>query len=72
MSFRVRVDEGCEGHGNCYATCPEVFELNEEGYARGLDRAVPDELVSQVQLAVSRCPENAIVLEETSDAIAGN
>jgi ferredoxin len=62
----VRIDaEACMGHGRCYATVPEVFDLDDEGRAELLMITVPPELLRQVQLAVSSCPERAISLIDT-------
>ena len=32
--MRVTVDaDRCEGHARCWAVCPEVFDLDDEGHA---------------------------------------
>jgi ferredoxin len=55
-------DDRCRGHGVCAATCPEVFELADGGYAEVIDPAseVPAEHQGAVLEAVAACPERAI------------
>jgi ferredoxin len=58
---KVSVDvERCAGHGACLATCPEVFDLTDDGYAVVLVDEVPVALEAQVRHAVDHCPEHAI------------
>jgi ferredoxin len=57
----VEVDEDrCAGHGVCWATSPEVFDLNDDGYAVVLLPDVPPELEEKVRTAVKQCPAQAI------------
>ena len=59
--MRVHVDDDrCGGHGNCSATCPEVFELTDDGYAVAVDGDIPAEFEAAVKNAVGNCPERAI------------
>jgi len=62
MTLRVRVDgDLCHGHSRCYDLCPELFDVDDLGYAHEIgDGAVPDALVSKARLAVANCPEQAI------------
>lgn len=64
--MRVRVDsEKCQGHNRCYALAPELFDVDDLGYATELnDGVVPAGLEDKARLAVSNCPEYAITLEE--------
>jgi ferredoxin len=41
-------------------TCPEVFELTDDGYATVRVTEVPAALEDAARLAVARCPERAI------------
>lgn len=64
--MRVRVDsDRCQGHNRCYAIAPELFDVDDYGYAheRG-DGAVPPELEDKARLAVANCPEFAITMVE--------
>ena len=56
----------CQGHNRCYALAPELFDVDDEGYAilrvdrLGPDGTVPPELEEQAVLAADNCPEYAI------------
>lgn len=64
--MRVRVDtEKCQGHNRCYAIAPELFDVDDYGYAHEIgDGTVPADLEDKARLAVSNCPEFAITLED--------
>jgi len=60
--MRITVDRSrCQGHARCASLAPELFDLDEEGYAFVLpgreEVADGDE---QALLAVDNCPEEAI------------
>ena len=65
--LRIRVDpDKCQGHSRCKSLAPELFELDEFGYAREVgDGRVPDDLEDKAWLAKSNCPELAIDISET-------
>jgi len=61
--MKVTVDpEVCAGHAHCWALCPEVFGLSDDGYAFVRVDEVPLELEATVQRAAGRCPTHAITL----------
>ena len=64
--MRVHVDsEKCQGHNRCYALAPELFDVDDLGYATELnDGVVPPGLEEKAHLAVSNCPEYAIEIVE--------
>lgn len=63
--MKVEVDSDyCAGHGACVVTCPEVFEITPDGYARVLVDSVPDELEESVKKAELECPTAAIAVDE--------
>jgi ferredoxin len=64
--MKVRVDpELCQGHNRCYALAPELFDVDDYGYASAIgDGEVPADLVEKARLAVANCPEQAISIEE--------
>ncbi len=65
--MKVTVDrEACQGHNRCYLLCPQVFDVDDEGYAFVRVEVVPQEFERKVQLAARNCPERAIKIE-TSD-----
>ncbi len=64
--MRISVDpDKCQGHSRCYALVPELFDVDDYGYAtaRG-DGTVPPELADKARLAAANCPELAITVEE--------
>ena len=44
----------------CLTMCPEVFDLNEDGWAVADPEEVPPELESSARDAIANCPERAI------------
>jgi len=65
--MKIHVDpEKCQGHNRCYALAPELFEVDDYGYATEIgDGTVPTELADKARLAAANCPELAITLDET-------
>ena len=63
---RVRVDGSkCQGHNRCFVLSPELFQLDEYGYAHERnDGVVPPELEEKARVAVENCPERAISLSD--------
>jgi ferredoxin len=63
--MRVVVDfDLCESNALCMAAAPEVFEVRDDDFLYVLDENPPEELRSKVELAVQRCPKQAIRLED--------
>lgn len=60
--MRLVFDGGaCQGHNRCYSLAPELFDVDDEGYAALLvEGEVPAELVDKAMLAAANCPEYAI------------
>jgi ferredoxin len=57
----VSVDANqCQGHARCNLICPEVFDLDEAGFAVVIAADVPPEHEAGVKDAVLNCPEGAI------------
>jgi ferredoxin len=67
MSLTIRVDPAlCEGHGHCYATCPDVFHSDDEGNGQvraGIQVVPGSELADAVDKAARGCPERAIAID---------
>ncbi|HEY8533475.1 MAG TPA: ferredoxin [Micromonospora sp.] len=62
--MRVTVDRAkCHGHVRCNAIAPEIYRLNEEGYAVADGTEVPPEYEDAAERAALACPENAIIVE---------
>ena len=62
----MRVDsEKCQGHNRCYAIAPELFDVDDLGFATERnDGLVPVPLEDQARAAVANCPEFAISITE--------
>jgi ferredoxin len=56
--------DACQGHNRCYQLAPELFDVDEEGYAVLLVTGeVPTELEEKAKLCADNCPEFAIEVE---------
>ena len=64
--MRIRVDrERCQGHSRCYSLAPEVFDVDDDGFATVLiEGDLPAALEEKAALADANCPERAISVEE--------
>jgi ferredoxin len=62
----VHVDaDKCQGHNRCYALAPELFDVDDLGYAHELnDGLVAGGLEDKARAAVANCPEFAITITE--------
>ena len=54
----------CESNAICMGIAPEVFEVRDDDFLYVLDENPPEKLRSKVELAVQRCPKQAISLED--------
>lgn len=63
--MKIHVDPArCVGHNRCAALAPDLFDLDDEGYAAAAGNGiVPPDRVDAAELAVDNCPEQAISLE---------
>lgn len=64
--MKLKVNDNCIGCGACQAICPEVFEINDDGYATTIVDEVNEEFVDDAIDAKEGCPVNAI--DEVSDS----
>jgi ferredoxin len=63
--MRVVVDvDLCEGNAVCSSVAPEVFVVGEDDLAHVKVEPVPDALRAKVEVAVRRCPRQALALKE--------
>ncbi|MFP5321404.1 MAG: ferredoxin [Acidimicrobiia bacterium] len=64
----MRIDydrDACQGHNRCYSLAPELFDVDDEGYAVLLVTGdVPPELHEKARLCADNCPEFAIEVVE--------
>ena len=66
--MRITVDaDKCQGHNRCSALAPDLFDIDELGYASARHEGrVPAGQEANAELAVANCPEYAIsIVEET-------
>ena len=63
--MRIKYDRNlCCGHNRCYSLAPEIWDVDDEGYAiLRIDGDVPAELQEKAQLTADNCPEFAITIE---------
>jgi ferredoxin len=66
--MRVHVDgDRCQGHNRCYALAPDLFDVDDLGFATELGHGVvAPEHEEQARLAAANCPEHAIEISEDS------
>ena len=64
--LKIYVDpDKCQGHSRCKSLAPELFDLDEFGYATAAgDGTVPAGLEDKAWLAKTNCPELAIDITE--------
>ena len=64
--MRVSVDQDiCAGYGTCVEVAPDLFELDDWGYAVAVgDGEVADGQQELAREAALQCPMNAITLNE--------
>lgn len=58
--MRYFVNEDCIGCGLCVNTCPEVFEMTDEGVARASEEDVDVTAEASAKEAMEGCPVEAI------------
>jgi ferredoxin len=64
MKIQV-IEEKCQGHNRCFVVAPDLFELDDYGYAHASnDGKVPPGEEEKARLAIANCPENAIIVIE--------
>jgi ferredoxin len=63
--MRVRVDASlCQGHNRCYALAPDLFQLDDVGFASAVgDGIVPPDREDAAVLAGDNCPEMAVLID---------
>lgn len=63
--MKVKVNKNaCIGCGACAACCPNVFEFDDEGYARAIVEEVPSDDKDSVKEAEEGCPTGAVETTE--------
>ncbi|HWC80483.1 MAG TPA: ferredoxin [Pseudonocardiaceae bacterium] len=61
--MKISIDSTkCSGHARCAATAPDVFELDDDGYAVPFAGDVPPGLEDKARDGAHACPELAITV----------
>lgn len=53
----------CSGHARCYQVDPELFEIDDIGYALHEEFDVPADREAVAKEGAASCPERAITLQ---------
>jgi ferredoxin len=62
MKITVDADK-CQGHNRCSSLAPDLFDIDEFGYATARDGGdVPEGQEANAELAIANCPEYAITV----------
>ena len=65
VAMTVLIDpEVCAGRGLWAANGPDVFSLDDLGYAEQPDGELPEHLIDQAERGAAACPERAISLTD--------
>ncbi len=56
--------DGCIGCGVCAATCPTVFEMDDENLAKVICDEIPSNALEEAAEARDACPVSVISLED--------
>ena len=63
--MKAIVDEdACIGCELCVDTCPEVFQMNDDGFSEPIVDPIPSEAQDCAQEAADVCPVTAIEIQE--------
>jgi len=69
--LKASVQRGkCCGYAICAELCPEVYKLDDQGFAFTEDALIPVELEARAREGAAACPELAITLVEQVESPA--
>lgn len=64
LTMKATIDRsGCISCGICADTCPQVFEMDDDGLAKTVKDEVPDTLIESAKEARDQCPVSVINIE---------
>jgi ferredoxin len=67
--MKIHVDTRvCSGQARCWATAPDFYRLNDDGYNDSSDCEVVPRDLAQASRGVLACPERAITLLDDAGA----
>jgi ferredoxin len=65
MSIKAIAERSaCCGYGICAEICPQVFQLDENGFVTVAVSVIPAGLEAQGREAAAACPQSALTIEE--------
>lgn len=66
--MKILIDrDRCEGHGQCVAAAPDVFDLDDDGIAiLRTSETVTGDLATQATAAAEVCPVAALALDAST------
>ena len=62
--MKASVNDQCSGTASCTETCPEVFEMGDDGRAKVKVDEVPAGAEDKCRQAMQECPFQAIEIKE--------
>ncbi len=62
--MKAKIIDGCISCELCVETCPEVFQMGDDGFAHTIVETVPPESEDKAREAADTCPVTVIVLED--------
>ncbi|MER7693948.1 ferredoxin [Streptomyces sp. NPDC097610] len=61
--MKITIDTAaCSGHARCAAAAPQLFRLDDDGYALPYDAEVPEALENAARDGETACPERAVTV----------
>lgn len=62
--MKMQVNEECIGCGLCPEICPDVFKMQETGFAEAIDEDISEQVEESAEEAMESCPVSAIEIAE--------
>lgn len=56
--------DACQGYGNCIASAPDVYDIDDGGKVVLLMETIEDGDRARIEEAVRGCPVNALIVED--------
>lgn len=61
--MKATISEDCIGCGMCEGTCPDVFEVGDDGVAHVILDEITEDLEDDAKQAAEDCPVEAITID---------